>query len=526
VSRPLSFTLAGLAGTVVLAVVVGGFIRLGFWQLDRLGERRAENRAIAARLDAPPIADVAALRDTAGLFYRSVVARGTYDNDRTIIFPGRSRRGLPGVYVLTPLRVPGHEALLVNRGWVPSPDAATVDLSLLEVHDTVTVHGLVLPFPDASESLAPAERVMPGDSAFRRIWFAVDEATLRAQFPYPLAQVSLQELPLENVDSTMPRYPARLEPPALGEGSHLGYALQWFSFATIGIIGWIALVLRSRSTVPRSAPPAIVLLLLAFSANGARAQLRPLEPMPWRIFEGRTWGLVEAGAGLLDDHAATLAGARGTLFEGGIYRIVVRSGRMSMEAGGTAVWRLDERSTYAAPLDGVRAADDGVRSDAGVLYAASSLRMSPDGWPLDVVVRFGATVPTTSDESGLDRDRTDFFALLGARWRSGPLTLTAENGVGIHGTLQHANPQSDVWVFAFGASWDVDEKLRAVGKLVGRQDGHAYVIRGNEDLHELRLGFDYGTRVIASARYVRGITRYSPAHGVRAGLALRVGPTR
>lgn len=524
-SRPLSITIAGLVGTLVLAVLVGGFIRLGFWQLDRLGEKRAQNRAVAARLEAPPVQDVAALSDTTGLFYRTVIATGTFDNERSIILPGRSRRGLPGVYLLTPLRPAGRpDGLLVNRGWVPSPDAATIDVTDFAVHDTVTVRGLVLPFPDSRESLAPRDQLPDDAGAFRRIWFTIDAEALKRQFPYPLQDVTLQELPLEAAVAGAPRYPARLEPPPLGEGSHLGYALQWFAFAAIGIIGWFAMVLRSRAA-PRPGPPVVAAALLLVGAAPAGAQLRPLEPLPWRIFEGGTWGLVEAGTGVLWNHSATLAGSRGRLLEGGMYRIAVRSGRMAMEAGGTAVWRLDGERQIEPPLRGVQPAEHGVRQDAGVVYAASSLRMSPDSWPVAVLVRFGATVPTTSDESGLDRDRTDFFATIAARYHAGAFTLTAENGVGINGTLQHPNPQSDVWTFAYGATWDF-ARARAVAQIVGRQDGHSYVIRGNEDLHELRVGFDYGRRVLLRARYVRGLSEFSTGHGFRAGAALRVGRLR
>ena len=43
---------------------------------------------------------------------------------------GRTRSGSPGVHILTPLRIPESDtALLVNRGWVYSPDARTVDLT-------------------------------------------------------------------------------------------------------------------------------------------------------------------------------------------------------------------------------------------------------------------------------------------------------------------------------------------------------------------------------------------------------------
>ena len=107
------------------------------------------------------------------------------------------------------------------------------------------------------------------------------------------------------------------------------------------------------------------------------------------------------------------------------------------------------------------------------------------------MLRFGATIPTTSNESGLDRDRTDVFALLSARYRRGALSLSAENGVGINGTMVPGLPQSDVWTYAFGAAYDLGGVVLATD-FVGRQDGHGYVIRGNEDLRELRAGFDLG----------------------------------
>src|SRR5690606_37496818 len=273
------------------------------------------------------------------------------------------------------------------------------------------------------------------------------------------------------------RYPARLGPPVLDEGPHLGYALQWFAFALVGIIGWFALVIRSRSA-PRATVPFVVLAMFGTPAE-AGAQLRPLDPLEWRIFDDDVRLVVGVGAGVLFDQPATLAGTRGTLLEIGRYSLAYRSRRIAIELGGTAVWRLTERDSLAPPAPVVDP-DDGVRQDAGVAFASTALRASPDHWPADVVLRFGATIPTTSDESGLDRDRTDFFALIGVRYRRGPLALTAENGVGINGTLRDDLPQSDVWTYAFGAAYRL-ARVRFAADLVGRQDGHTYVIRGNED---------------------------------------------
>lgn len=514
-ARSVSISIAGIAGTIVLAVLVVVFLRLGFWQLNRLAEVREVNRAVAARLDAPPAQLAAVLQDTAGSFYRTVEVSGRFDNQRSVILPGRSRRSLPGVYVLTPLLLDGRgEAVLVNRGWVPSPDAATVDLPALDETGPILLRALVLPFPGPEASLAP--RPMEPAAGFRRVWYHVDERELRAQFPYPLANIMLQALPAAAAAGQPPRrYPQRLEPPPLTEGSHLGYALQWFSFALIGVIGWIALMLKSRQGNAQRAVATSLIILFVVPAT-SHAQLRPLDPLEWRIFEPHSRAIVEIGGGVFRDHVAPLAGTRGRLIEVGNYLVAFRSGRIAMEIRGTAVWRMHEERVEREPLPVVDPAPDGVRTEAGALHATSAVRVSPDAWPVDVFFRFGATVPTASDESGLERDRTDIFALAGFRYRRGALLLTSEQGVGINGSQSADYPQTDMWTFNLGAAWDLGPG-RLVAELVGRQDGHSYVVPGNEDQHELRIGGDLGTDRWIGVRVVTGLSRYSPDAGLRIG---------
>lgn len=515
-TRPVAITPAGIAGTILLAIVVAVCIRLGFWQLARLDQRRAVNAAVAARLDQEPIGDIARLTDTTGVAYRIANATGVYDNERYIVLPGRSHQGVPGVYLIMPLRLAGRsEAVLVNRGWVPAPDAATIDARDFAVTGAVEVRGLVLPFPGRAQSLAQRESTARADS-FVHVLYRIDEDALRAQFPYPLLDVMLQRLHVAG----SPRYPTALEPPPLDEGPHLGYALQWFGFALIGVIGWFALVLRPRGA-NRTAAAVLTALTLCAVPQSVSAQLRPLDPLEWRIFDDDVVFIAGAGGGMLWQQPAPLAGTRGTLLEAGTYSLTLRSARIAIQLGGTALWRLTERDTIAAPVDVVEPAN-GVRQDAGPAFASTAFRFSPDDWPADLVLRFGATVPTTSNESGLERDRTDFFALLSVRYTRGRLSLTAENGVGINGTMRRGLPQSDVWTYAFGAAYALPA-LSLAADFVGRQDGHSYVIRGNEDLRELRAGFDLGRTRWLHVRYIRGFDDdASPTHGLRvsAGMLL------
>jgi hypothetical protein len=130
-----------------------------------------------------------------------------------------------------------------------------------------------------------------------------------------------------------------------------------------------------------------------------------------------------------------------------------------------------------------------------------------------VALRFGTRLPTTSNEPGLDRDRTDFYATLGGRWRLGAFALSGEGGVGILGTRVDGLDQLDVLTYSAGVEWRVGP-LVSHGIIVGQDDVHLRVVRGNEDLSEVRVGIRGGDRIWFSASAVKGIADFSPGHGL------------
>lgn len=211
---------------LLLAVVVAGIcIRLGVWQLDRLHQRRAANQEIA-RARALPAVPLNTSHDS--LAHRRVVARGTFDREHEFVLRGRVYREAPGVLLVTPLRLAGRDtAVLVNRGFVAAPDAATPDLSGLDEPGTVEVRGLAQPIArDPGGAGRNENRGMVS-------WARLDLASVRAAVPYPLLDVVILQTP----DSALPRRPRRQEPAPLDDGPHLNYAIQWFAFATIALVG-------------------------------------------------------------------------------------------------------------------------------------------------------------------------------------------------------------------------------------------------------------------------------------------------
>jgi surfeit locus 1 family protein len=220
---------------VAIAVVAAaGCVRLGFWQLSRLKQRRARNALVISRLDSSEV-DVTQLpRDSALARFRRARVTGVPDYAHELIYAARSHAGSPGVNLLTPVRIPGRDtAVLVNRGWIYAPDGATVDEARWREPDS-SFSGFVEEFP-SSKGAAFASK----PNVISRLGY---DAVSRA-LPYPVAPIYLVMLG----DSVMrPDRIARLTVPPLDEGPHMSYAIQWFAFACVALVGAAIVVRQSR----------------------------------------------------------------------------------------------------------------------------------------------------------------------------------------------------------------------------------------------------------------------------------------
>ena len=231
--RPLEYTL------VVLSVVIAAVcVKLGFWQIRRLHERQAYNAIVASRLGEAPVTMDQLPRDTATQHYRRVTVAGIYDYTHQIVLTSRSYQGSPGINLITPVRVPGTDtAVLVNRGWIYAADGTTANETLWREADSVHAVGYVTPF--STQGVGNA-RLPSHPKAYR--WLGTTIA--RDIFPYPVHPflVVLQG-DVKVQGGTLPRVDA----PPLDEGPHRSYAIQWFAFAIIAIVGITFFIRRGTS---------------------------------------------------------------------------------------------------------------------------------------------------------------------------------------------------------------------------------------------------------------------------------------
>jgi surfeit locus 1 family protein len=221
-------------------VLAAGCIRLGFWQLSRLSQRRARNRIVTARL-AEPLVPMTALRPESSSVLRKASVTGVSDFDNEIVLAARSYQGSPGVYLFTPVRRPGSDtAMLVNRGWIYAPDGVSVDLrGWRESTTTYTGYAELLPLGNAQRPSGVLRREA-------RIARQLDAATLTSMLPYPVSRLYLVAT-VQDTTRPVSQRVARLSSPALDEGPHLSYALQWFAFATIALVGGAVVAVRNRT---------------------------------------------------------------------------------------------------------------------------------------------------------------------------------------------------------------------------------------------------------------------------------------
>ncbi|MCU1353485.1 MAG: hypothetical protein JWM05_2694 [Acidimicrobiales bacterium] len=236
-----------LSHLFVLVLVVA-MINLGFWQLRRLQEKKDRNRRYRERT-AQPVVPLSALvttrspaADVEADQFRRVTLRGTYRPDQEVLVRSRSQNGAPGSWVLTPLVLPDGTGVIVNRGWINnSGQLDAVPATVRAPTGTVTVIGLVQP----TETRGRFGPIDPPTGRLTNLARA-DVARIQRQVPERLVPAWVQLQTQAPQTARAVNRPRPLDPPALDEGPHLSYAVQWFIFTTVAVVGY-PLILRRRA---------------------------------------------------------------------------------------------------------------------------------------------------------------------------------------------------------------------------------------------------------------------------------------
>lgn len=225
--------------TILVFIGTAVCIRLGIWQLDRLEQRRAFNSQVQSMQNAEVLnLNQTMPTDIESMEWREVTVTGTYDFENQIAVRNQYHENEYGYHLITPLQFDGG-VVLVNRGWIP----ADSDWRMYDETGKVTVSGKIR-LGQGKPTLGGVEDALPLDGSKLEVWNNLDVEKMSQQFSYPILNIFIQPSVDANDSSPPIPYQPTIE---LTEGSHFGYAIQWFTFATILFLGY-PFYLRKQGT--------------------------------------------------------------------------------------------------------------------------------------------------------------------------------------------------------------------------------------------------------------------------------------
>jgi surfeit locus 1 family protein len=251
-ARPASLLLLTILAALSIVILCG----LGFWQLQRMGEKRAFlDRLAAQRSVAPAAVPEPAMWPTLDLDrvdLSRVTASGVWLPQASATVrvamgapqPGERRLGGFGRYLITAMRLDNGAVVLVNRGFAPEEMHAALPAPTGRVQITG-----ILRKPEASNSFTP-----PSDPA-QRDFHTRDPAAIAAALNLRAAPF-LIEAERSGDAMTPPVGTDIAELIRRVPNNHLQYAFTWFGLAAALAAVFIAFIRSGRARPAQGAEEA------------------------------------------------------------------------------------------------------------------------------------------------------------------------------------------------------------------------------------------------------------------------------
>jgi len=230
---------------------------LGRWQLDRAAERRATAASIQAGRSAAALSLNTMTAAATVTNWTPATAIGHWRGEYSVLLENRNLEGRPGLWLATPLLMADGQAVLVLRGWFARPlgeqQAPLIHTSaeLQEISGELAEHVPRL-FELWSAHKSSALLFSDLNANKQKMPDAVDTAQLPRVQNLTLTEISAQTgltfLPVvllqtsDANDGLIRSWPE----PSVDADKNVGYAMQWFGFATICLIALLVFVWRVR----------------------------------------------------------------------------------------------------------------------------------------------------------------------------------------------------------------------------------------------------------------------------------------
>lgn len=233
-SRSFGFR-PGRTTTAATVAVLALTLAAAQWQTHRAEFKESLARRFDA-LAAAPLLDVSGGRmDASELEFARIRITGEYLPGKTIYLDNRVYRGQAGYHMLSPLKTAeGSPAVLINRGWIAAGPTREQLPQIAPPSGQQTIEGV---------AVVPPRRVfeLAADSKTGPLRQNLLPEKLSQELGIPLAPLVIQQTS-PAVTGLVQDWPR----PDFGAEKHRMYALQWYSFAGLALVLYVALNLRIK----------------------------------------------------------------------------------------------------------------------------------------------------------------------------------------------------------------------------------------------------------------------------------------
>lgn len=220
--------------TVIAVVLMTG---LGFWQLDRMAQKKARLASIEAKQQKAPLNLKALFTMDTDVRDVKVTFSGKAKDLNVLLLDNKLHNGQPGYHVLVPVEA-SEGSVLVNLGWVAAPKLRSelpvidIDPSELEYKGRIAVPSVNPMVKETASNL----------TAFPARIQSIELAFLEQQLGFTLLPFTVQ------IDAPANEQFVRdWKPVVMPPQKHLAYALQWFGLAVAAIVVFLAVMKRNYS---------------------------------------------------------------------------------------------------------------------------------------------------------------------------------------------------------------------------------------------------------------------------------------
>ncbi len=225
----LSMTLATL---VVMAICIWA----GVWQYNKGQAKIAAQKQIDEGLAMAPVG-LPRIENKDGWEYKRVQFKGVYMPEYQMLLDNRVHNGKAGYQIVTPVKVPREEAyVLVNRGWV-SGDAKRT-LPIIETPDEEQLFVGDLFFPVKNVFTLESQQAL--NAKWHPLWQHINMERYQKMVPFRVKPYMVRLAKESEAAGFVREWPV----PKSRVKVHLGYAYQWFGFASTFFVIYIVLNLK------------------------------------------------------------------------------------------------------------------------------------------------------------------------------------------------------------------------------------------------------------------------------------------